>query len=270
MSVATQLGLSDPTKELLGRAREAWPQWCEHRPSLRVVQDLLDLPGWIRAADRHASDDILHQLAELASPTGGGDVVAAGALAWLLLPGACVMAHRLRSLTTRIDEVVAAQLWLEVRSFPWQRQRKVAANIVMNTRRGVLRELGVGQSAREADPVWARAVQCEPDSPVWAVVEGRQDPHPSATSQELADVLLWALEERVIDEADRDLLLALAVTADRTGVSHNSRGRSGLCAHTVTARVAGQVGVSPITVRRRATVTLSALAAAVGAAQISA
>lgn len=155
MSVTTQLVLSDPTKELLGQAREAWPRWREQRPDLGVIEDLLDLPTWIRAADRTASDGVLHRLAELASPTGADDVTAAGALAWLLLPGACVVAHRLRTLTSRIDEVVAAQLWLEVRPFPWQRQRKVATNIVKNTRRGVLRELGVGQSARGADPAWA-------------------------------------------------------------------------------------------------------------------
>ena len=107
MSVATQLGLSDPTTGLLGQARQAWPRWCEQRPGVRVVEDLLELPTWIRTADRQASDAVLHELAELASPTGGNDVTAAGALAWLLLPGACVMAHRLRTLTHRIDEVVA-------------------------------------------------------------------------------------------------------------------------------------------------------------------
>ena len=47
----------------------------------------------------------------LASPSGGDDVAAFGALVWLLLPGASLLAHRLRTLTHRIDEVVAAQLW---------------------------------------------------------------------------------------------------------------------------------------------------------------
>lgn len=269
MSVATQLGLADPEGDLLGQARTMWPTWCAHNPCLNVVDDLLDLPPWLRAADPEAGDSVLRRLAELASPTAGDDVVAAGALAWLLLPGACLMAHRLRSLTSRIDEVVAAQLWLEIRSFPWQRQRKVAANIVMNTRRGVLRELGVGQSAREADPTWARSLQCDPDSPVWAVMESRQEPQ-SRSAAELADVLAWALERSVIDETDRDLLLTLAEVADRAGVSHNGRGRSGLCSHTVATTVASLLGVSPITIRRRATAALSALAEVVAAAEIPA
>jgi len=74
----------------------------------------------------------------------------------------------------------------------------------------------------------------------------------------------------VIDEADRDLLLTLAEVADRAGVSHNGRGRSGLCSHTFAATVAGLLGVSPITIRRRATASLSALAEAVAAAEIPA
>lgn len=86
------------------------------------LEELLDLPAWLRSVDPESADAVLHRLAEPDSPTGGDDVTATGALAWLLLPAACLVAHRLRSLTTRIDEVVAAQLWLEVRTFPWQRQ----------------------------------------------------------------------------------------------------------------------------------------------------
>ena len=126
MSVATQLGLSDPNQDLLAQARQQWPTWCRHYPGLAVVEDLLDLPPWLKEAEKSQADDVLHTLAKIGSPRGGDNVVAAGALAWLLLPGACLVAHRLRSLTNRIDEIVAAQLWLEVRGFPWERLHKVA------------------------------------------------------------------------------------------------------------------------------------------------
>jgi hypothetical protein len=268
MSVATQLGLSDPTQELLALAREAWPQWQAAYPTLGVVEDLLDLPAWIRAAEREEADDVLHVLAELGSPSGGDDVTAAGALAWLLLPGACVVAHRLRALTSRIDEVVAAQLWLEVRGFPWERQRKVAANITMNTRRGVLRDLGIGQDARYADPTWARSIPLGPDSELWTVMDAKRLPSSATAETELAEVLVWALAQGVIDERDRDLLVTLAVAADQAGVRHSGRGRGGLTSHLVTTAVATEAGVSPITIRRRATASLKALAAAAG--QISA
>ena len=93
MSVATQLGLSDPNQELLGQARQQWPTWCQQHPGLAVVEDLLDLPSWLKEAEKSQADDVLHTLAEMGSPRGDDDIAAAGALAWLLLPGACVVAH---------------------------------------------------------------------------------------------------------------------------------------------------------------------------------
>ncbi len=263
MSVATQLGLADPSQELLAQAREAWPSWCAEHPGLGVVDELLDLPAWLRDADRQEADDVLHILAQLASPAGSDDVTAAGALAWLLLPGACVVAHRLRALTNRIDEVVAAQLWMEVRGFPWQRQRKVAANITMNTRRGVLRDLGIGQDARYADSTWARSVPLAPDAELWGVMDARRLPQAARPEEELAEVLIWAVAQGVIDERDRDLLITLATAADKAGVSHNGRGRGGLTSHRVTTAVAKRAGVSPITIRRRATASLKAWTSAV-------
>lgn len=94
-------------------------------------------------------------------PDGGDDIAAAAALAKCLLPGACRLAGWLSSLPTkevfrdsqpiqagawwaveRIDELVASQLWIEVRSFPWRRLTKVASNIIVSTKVGVLREVG--------------------------------------------------------------------------------------------------------------------------------
>jgi len=262
MSVATQLGLSDPEQGLLGQARQQWTTWCQRHPTLAVVEDLLELPHWLKQAEKPLADDVLHTLARIGSQRGGDDVVAAGALAWLLLPGVCLVAHRLRSLTNRIDEVVAAQLWLEVRGFPWERQRKVAANIVMNTRRGVLRDLGVGESAREVDPTWARSVPLEPAADLWGVLEARQAPKDTPASAELAEVLNWAVGAGVIEDRDLDLLISLAVAADEAGVTRSGRGQGGLCSRKVAHRVASSRGVSDATVRRRATASLRAVAAA--------
>lgn len=261
MSVPTQLGLSDPNQELLGRARQQWSDWCQHHPTLAVVEDLLDLPAWLRQAEQALADDVLHTLARIGSPRGGDDVVAAGALAWLLLPGVCLVAHRLRSLTNRIDEVVAAQLWLEIRGFPWERQRKVAANIVMNTRRGVLRDLGV-ESVREVDPTWARSVPLDPAADLWSFLEVRQAPKDTPASTELAEVLNWAVGAGVLDNRDLDLLISLAVAADEAGVTRSGCGQGGLCSRRVAQRVAHDKGVSEATVRRRATASLRAVAAA--------
>jgi len=60
MSVAAQLGLDDPARGLLAQARTDWAVWCGRDPRLAVVDELLDLPGWIRSADRDDVDDVLH------------------------------------------------------------------------------------------------------------------------------------------------------------------------------------------------------------------
>jgi hypothetical protein len=263
MSVATHLGLDDPDQGLLARARQAWPGWCAQHPGLPVVPDLLDLPDWVRAADPGRVDEVLHVLARLGSPSGGDDHAAVGALAWLLLPAACLTAHRLWWLTPRIDEVVAAQLWLEVRGFPWQRQRKVAANITMNTRRGVKRELGVGLHLRDVDPTWARSVPVKPGSDLWRVVAEQDHAHGDVSpEEEAAELLGWAVDEGVIGPRDRDLLVRLAVAAADAGGTRAGRGQGGLCSRRVSRDVALREGVSPSTVRRRATASLRAIATA--------
>ncbi|MGV1009954.1 MAG: hypothetical protein ACOYBY_15290 [Dermatophilaceae bacterium] len=260
MSVATQLGLNDPEEGLLGQARRKWRAWCAQHPALAVVEDLADLPAWLTRADPGNADEVLHVLARLASPRAGDDVAAAGALAWALLPGACVAAHRLRSLTSRIDEVVAAQLWLEVRGFPWERRRKVAANIVRNTRRGVLRDLGVGSHLHDVDPTWARSVPVEPDADLWRTVQARQTPAGVPAGVELAEVLEWALDRGVIDGRDRDLLIRLAVAADEAGVFRHGSTQAGLCSRRATRSVAAREGVSTSTIQRRVKESLRAIA----------
>ena len=263
MTVAAQLGLDDPARDLLARACAEWPDWCGREPRLAVVDDLLLLPAWNRSADPGQVDDVLHQLARLGSPTGGDDVVVAGALAWLLLPGACVVAHRLRDLTPRIDEFVAAQLWIEIRTFPWERRRKVAANIVMNVRRGVLRDLGAPGHVHEVDPAWARAVPLAPDAEAWGRLDARiAEPPTVDPEQELAELLDWATSRRVIDDRDRDLLLALAEAACAAEVTRSRDGRGGLCSRSGSSVVANRHGVSEATVRRRARRSMQALATA--------
>lgn len=266
MSVATQLGLDDPGRDLLHEARRQWPTWTDEDPALAVTHDLLDLPAWVKHAPPADADRVLHALAVLASPRGGDDVAAAGALAWLLLPAACVTAHKLRYLTGRIDEIVAAQLWLEIRSFKWERLRKVAANITMNTRRGVLRDLGVGENGREADPTWARVVRLAPDGPAWEHVMSRTHREPQEPpGAELIAVFESALDSGALSARDRDLLVSLAVVADQEGVTRTGCGQGGLCSRRVVQVVADQEGISPSTIRRRAAASLRVLAAQIPA-----
>ena len=262
MSVAEHLGLDDPDHGLLATARVRWRLWTAETAALRVVEDLLDLPTWIKAADREHVDQVLLELARRGSPSGGDDAVAAGALAWLLLPGACLVANRMRALTARIDECVAAQLWLEVRGFAWQTGHKVAANVVMNLRRGVARDLGVGDPSRCGDPAWARSVPVAPDAELWAFLDARGSVAPVVEpGEELAELLEVALTRGVVTDRDVALLLQLAQEATVADVPRSREGRSGLCSRAASRAVAARSGMSEATVRRRARRGVEALAA---------
>lgn len=254
MSVARNLGLDDPDNNMLALARDRWSNWRLEHQALDVVEDLLDLPTWMRNAEPENADGVLLALAELASPEGGDDLAATGALAWLLLPGASLLAARLATLTPSIDEVLAAQLWVEARTFPWQRGRRVAANILMNARKAVMRDLGVGVAA---DPAWSRSILIAPTEDVWGVLPG-----PATDTQpehELAELLEWACSQGVITEDDRALLVDVAATADRHQPRRAGRGHAGLLANDVSTEVAHRHGVSPITIRRRTRRSVQAL-----------
>lgn len=185
---------------------------------------------------------------------------------------------------------MASQLWIEVRTFKWRRLRKVAANILINTRVGVLREVGDFFHVSRADRTWANTTLVESfstgdldasDGAAWSKGElqtepvagalrrrpeiladaGSEQEEPSAT-EELLELLAWACENQVISAADRYLLLCLVDEADRIETRNLTRGYGGLLSNEVSSRVAPRIGVSEATVRRHGSRTVRALAAA--------
>jgi hypothetical protein len=308
MSVGDQLRLDD-NSELLDQARQKWSAWVAADPRLGVVDNFDDLRSWLPTVDHETSDQVLLALAMLAAPDGGDDIAAAAALAKCLLPGACRLAGWLSTLpprevfrdsqpvlagtwsaVERIDELVASQLWIEVRTFKWRRTRKVAANILINTRVGVLREVGDFFYVSRADRTWANTTLVESFSagdvtradggagysaemltervagalfhrPEILADAGSEQREPSAI-EELLDLLAWACDHRVISPADRYLLLCLVEEADRVGTRRLARGYGGLLSNEVSSRVAPRIGVSEATVRRHGSRSMRALAAA--------
>lgn len=262
MSVAEHLGLSTPgTNELIRQAKQQWPRWCESDPRLAVVADPLHVPRWTLAAERDRADDVLHALAGLAAGDDGDDRAAAMTLCWTLLPAAASLANQLRGLTPEIDEAVASQLWVEARTFPWRRLRKVAANIRANTRAGVLRQCGDKARLPASDRTWGLTCPLDPTAAFWTTLA---DPthvgqEPTA-SEELLEVLEWARRQDVITAEDQALLLSLVEAAERTVVTRSRRGGGGLMANALSEQVADRWGVSPVTVRRRARRSMRALA----------
>lgn len=293
MRVSEYLDLEDGG-ELLGRARESWGDWSEREPRLAVV-GFDELREWLAEVHPGEADEVLHALATLAASDGGDEVAAASVLAWVLLPGACSLVRKLRGVSGDASVMVAAQLWIEVRSFPWRRLRKVAANVLLNTRAACLREGGTSSQMRRSDRTWSATDVIDPASFFWvhiaagdrpglrvqaAFPEGRRRsesdevamaratklariPLVCEPAREVAELLDWACENDVISLKDRDLLLCLVDEADRVDVRRVSRSNFGLTATAISVRVAPRCGLAQATVRRRATHSIQALAEAV-------
>ena len=258
-TVAEHLGLADPQAGLLGAARAAWPRWCRNTPALAVVEDLSDLRAWTRTQQTSTVDELLHPLTVLASPRGDDDLAAVGAVAWALLPAAIRLAASLGDLSPDIDEMVAAQLWLEIRTFPWETRSAVSAGLRAKTRAAVLRDLGVPPAEADPERRWIRRVSLEGLVSDW---EPQMRDHEEGMDPDLADsVLDRSVTGGIITEADRDLLTRLAEVAAEKGV-RSGRGAGGLCAPAVLDAVARFHGVSPATLRRRAVRSLKAIAQA--------
>jgi hypothetical protein len=258
MGVAAMLGVEDVEAPPMMAARTSWVSWTLREPALRVVEDLLDLPGWTRTAGRERKDAALRSLARLGAADGGDDRAAVTGLTWMLVPGAATVARGLADLAGNIDELVASHLWTSARTFAWRHRRATAASILRDTRRGVLAELGVGEWARREDRAWAAAVPVEPASPAWqhaAEPAAAVDP-----GTELVVLLEDALSTGVITCADRRLLIDLAVAADRAAAP-GRRGRAGLMVPVVSQQVADRWGMSSRSVRRRAARSIDQLAA---------
>lgn len=251
--VAAQLGLNDPhTSNLLTLARDLWASWHRDDPRLAVCSDPLELPqiftGWTPAQ----KDEVLQALARRASPAGGDQIAAAGLLAWLLIPGAARLAATFSHLSPRIDEVVAAQLWIEVRS--WNGGPKVAANVLMRARGGVLRDLGIRE-----DPAWSVTSLWDEHSP-----EASVDQIPAPDTDRPADIVLGevlreALQHDLLTRDQCDLLLQLAHTADTHDVRRAGRGNAGLLAEQVLVEVGRGRGMHRSSVRRHAARSLGRL-----------
>ncbi|HZK35617.1 MAG TPA: hypothetical protein VFC57_01515, partial [Aeromicrobium sp.] len=154
MSVAKCMGVDDVDGPQMMQMRSRWSQWSEVEPGLAVVDDPVALPRVMRRSEPEQRDTLLGALLRL----GVVEQSATVALVWLLAPGATKLAWRLRDLSRDIDELVAGQLWIQVREHDPDDARYVAAKILNRTVREVMVELAVGDLAKRRDPAWAKAV----------------------------------------------------------------------------------------------------------------
>lgn len=250
MSVAKCLGVDDLDAQNMQEVRAQWPIWQDAEPALNVVDDIAALPRWMKQATPSGRDAVLAALGREAA----SDRRAYVALAWLLVPGASVVAGRLRRLTEVIDEVVAGQLWIQICEHDPADDTYVAATILRAVERESLAELGLGELAKRRDPTWASAVRIERyDETIPA-----EEPEAEEAQVQLIELLRRALDSGALSDQDRDLLLDLALAANLAGAPLR-RGRAGLTTPSVAQLVSEDHALAARTIRRHAADALDRL-----------
>ncbi len=234
-----------------------WARWVAGEPALSAAGSAAELGQLVTdRSDPARANEFLHALVRVGSVDGGDDEVAATFVASLLVPGGDRMARSLWSLGGEVEQIVAGQLWIQVRVYPWRvRPRAVAKNILMETRRAVLADFGA------ATPVGVPLVPLPPLE-LKEVIEQRTadlttEPSPD---QVLLNVLVWARARGVLTDAAATLLWDLVVLACDSvqcgGLPWMARGTGSLDAAT---RVADTRGLTARSVRRQRDRAVSAL-----------
>jgi len=259
MSSTQHLGVTWPA--LVERVERSgrWPAWVAAEPALASVRALDEVA--LIAADRahpRSADVLLGALVRLGAMDGGNDQDAAGVVVLLLSNGAARLAGQLRNLSGDIDQMVAVQVWLQIRAFPWRRRRQaIAKNILMVARRALLRDLGVDGRRRKQGVVVVLMGSTDGEVPAsGSLVLADHDGHAGSGDElTLAEVLEWATGSGVVSAYDAATLLELA-SCELAGTVR------GLSSAAEIAAVATRRGVNEKTVRRSRDRALRSLAAA--------
>jgi hypothetical protein len=247
--LATQLmGLTLPALEERVERSGRWSSWVAAETALAALNGLDEVVAIVEGrGDPGRTDALLAALVRLGAVDGGNDQDAAQAVALLLTNGAGRLARQLGSLSDDIEEMVAGQVWLQIREFPSRRlRRSIAQNILMDARRAVLRDLGVDTAKRRR-----RLVVIPVDNPAVGVANARRsgtfvnhDPGVGLDDElTLLAVLEWAIGKGVVTDQDAAILLELA-SVEVAGTVR------GLNSAAEIRAVAARRGVNERTVRR--------------------
>lgn len=216
MSIARALGVEDIDGLLMTSAREAWSRWIADDPALGVVDNLVELPRWLKRAEPARRNMPIARLATLAV----ADLDAAVALAWLLIPRAKGIARRLADTSADIDALVAGQLWIEIRDGN-PPSAYVASTIMRNVEKAVMAELGIGDAGARADKTWA----------VTSVRDRVGDVCPGRTETPELQRVLRVVLQSLMDTGDIEITEAqtlASVAGHADWLSKPMRGRAGL------------------------------------------
>ena len=189
-------------------AGPVWERWTSREPDLLMVGSLADLD----ARRGLAGDPALGALIRLAARDGADDDLAAIAVLQQLQGGVRRLCWRLRDLSDDIEVMVVGELWQQIRTFPWRRRtRAYAANLLLDTRAAVLRELRPNRGADgqlRVVPVDCSLGRLD----AIAGVSRNADLWPSEpvdSHDDLVDLVAWAWAGHVISDRDVELLVDL-------------------------------------------------------------
>jgi len=236
--------------------------WGAVEPALSGLASVEDLSSWVAPdVDRDRVDAVLGALVRLAAADGGDDRDAVLVLLHLLSDGARALAARLRDLADEALLLVVGELTVQIRSFPWRRRtRAYAANLLLDTRAALLRELCPGRGRRRVvrevlvDPLDQRAVAGLLDRAVAA---------PGEDASELAEMLVWAARTGVAPVEDLVLLAELAHPHPPAVLDRGDRhGHAVVGERGTQGDVARRLQICERTLRRRRDRALAALSAA--------
>ena len=258
MSPTESLGVS--WSSLISRVQPSGilARWAAAEPPLAGLVTLDELADVVhRPGNAARADAVLGALARLAACDGGDDVDAALLVAHLLANGSRTLAMSMRDLSVDIDDLIAGQLRLQIRTFPWQqRTQAIARSLLLDTRKAVLAELRPFRSRAGdervflVDPIDGAALS-GPTQSAWAGHDAEE------YERELVDVLIWARSSGVVNQRDVVLLIDLVRAAARTDAEDGVR--RGLNVAAEIAEVAALYGVNEKTIRRRRDRALTAL-----------
>ena len=185
------------------------------------------------------------------------DEAAATFVAALLAPGGNRIIRNLTTLGPEVADIVAGQLWLQVRDYPWRdKPRAVAKNVLMDTRRAVLRDYGASTHRRAAlVPIPSPDDVARGDHALERVTFEAQVPDLA-----LLQLLVWATAWRVLRPQDAALLWDLVlVDADLRTTLTKPLSHGGAGSKQAAARFADNRGVTTRHIRRRRDLAVSAL-----------
>ena len=185
------------------------------------------------------------------------DEAAATFVAALLAPGGNRIIRTLTTLGPEVADIVAGQLWLQVRDYPWRdKPRAVAKNVLMDTRREVLRDYGASTHRRAAlVPIPSPDDVARGDHALERVTVEAQVPDLA-----LLQLLVWATAWRVLRPQDAALLWDLVlVDVDLRDTITKPLSHGGAGSKRAAALFADHRGVTMRHVRRQRDLAVSAL-----------